>query len=304
MNRDKLIRFFEGTATHIEEVEIRHWMGLSAENVKEFHKERALYDATLFSSSLPETKKRTIPNWLVSAAAAVIASLVVVGSIKLLTGKGSVEQSYSTLIVPPGQRVQLVLSDNSKVWVNANSKFSYPNSFDTENRTVFLEGEAYFEVKSDKKNPFIVKTSYYDVRATGTSFNVEAYSRSESFETALFEGKVDFLKDDNVALSLKSQEKVNIENGNLRVSSISDNDKYLWRRGLIAFNDAKLEEILLSLEKYFDVKIVINTKNLPSHTYSGKLRQSDGVDYALRVLQRSIRFKYERDEITGTITIN
>jgi ferric-dicitrate binding protein FerR (iron transport regulator) len=304
MNRSKLIRFFEGTATYREEVEIRHWMELSSQNAEEFHKERALYDATLFSSSLPETKKRTIPNWLVSAAAAVIASLVVVGSIKLLTGKGSVEQSYSTLIVPPGQRVQLLLSDNSKVWVNANSKFSYPNSLDTEHRTVFLEGEAYFEVKSDKKNPFIVKTSYYDVRATGTSFNVEAYSRSESFETALFEGKVDFLKDDNVALSLKPQEKVNIENGNLRVSSISDNDKYLWRRGLIAFNDAKLEEILLSLEKYFDVKIVINSKNLPSHTYSGKLRQSDGVDYALRVLQRSIRFKYERDEITGTITIN
>jgi len=77
----------------------------------------------------------------------------------------------------------------------------------------------------------------------------------------------------------------------------------LWRNGLIAFNNKQLEEILLSLEKYFDIKIQIDSKKLPQHTYTGKFRQSDGVDYALRVLQRSIRFTYERNEETGTIYI-
>ena len=64
-----------------------------------------------------------------------------------------------------------------------------------------------------------------------------------------------------------------------------------------------MDPILLTLEKYFAVEIQIYTYNLPEHNYTGKFRQSDVVDYALRLLQRSIRFAYERDEETGTVYI-
>ncbi len=303
MNRDKLIRFFEGTTSHSQEVEIRQWLDSSPENITIFNRERALYDASLFSGSTAKQKGRRVPSWIISAAAAVIATLVTVGSINYITNKSNDTESYNTVIVPPGQRVNIILSDNSNVWINANSKFVYPSQFKGDNRVVHLDGEAFFEVKSDKEHPFIVKTDKYDVRATGTKFNVESYSKSNSFETSLFEGRVDCINDSLVNMTLKPQEKVTIENGKLQVSTISSEDKYLWRKGLIAFNNAKLEEILHSLEKYFNVKIVIEMKKLPQHTYSGKLRQSDGVEYSLRVLQRSISFNYERDEVTGIITI-
>ncbi len=97
--------------------------------------------------------------------------------------------------------------------------------------------------------------------------------------------------------------KSTLEDDKLFVLNISDNDEYLWRKGLIAFNNKRLEEILLSLEKYFDIKIQIESDKLFQHTYTGKFRQSDGVDYALRVLQKSISFTYERDEDTGDIYI-
>ena len=87
------------------------------------------------------------------------------------------------------------------------------------------------------------------------------------------------------------------------ISKIQDTDDYLWKNGLIAFNNKQLKDILISLEKYFDINIQIDSEKLPQHTYTGKFRQSDGVDYALRVLQRSIRFNYERNEETGTIYI-
>jgi ferric-dicitrate binding protein FerR (iron transport regulator) len=66
----------------------------------------------------------------------------------------------------------------------------------------------------------------------------------------------------------------------------------------------KLEDILLELEKYFDIQIEINTKKLPQHRYTGKFRQADGVDYALRVLQKSIHFSYNRDDDKQIIYIN
>ena len=143
-----------------------------------------------------------------------------------------------------------------------------------------------------------------DIHVTGTSFNVEAYSQFDSFETSLFEGGVEIYKEDMKLVSLKPNEKSVLVNNQLLVSEIVDIDKYLWKSGLIAFNNKGLEEILIRLEKYFDVEIQINSSDLPQHTYTGKFRQSDGIDYALRVLQKSINFNYTRVDSSRTIYIN
>lgn len=95
-----------------------------------------------------------------------------------------------------------------------------------------------------------------------------------------------------------------MEKNRYHVSRIENTDEYLWREGLIAFNNKKLDEILSSFEKYFDVEICIKTSELPTCSYTGKFRQADGIDYALRVLQRNICFSYVRDEDSGTIKIN
>ena len=166
-----------------------------------------------------------------------------------------------------------------------------------------MDGEAYFDVSKNKKKPFIVKTDQGDVLVTGTSFNVEAYSTFDTFETSLFEGSVEIHKNDAKLTTLKPNEKATINDNKVLISKIQDTDDYLWKNGLIAFNNKQLKDILISLEKYFDINIQIDSEKLPQHTYTGKFRQSDGVDYALRVLQRSIRFNYERNEETGIIYI-
>jgi ferric-dicitrate binding protein FerR (iron transport regulator) len=239
---------------------------------------------------------------MISTVAAV-ALLLIVGGLYLFDKTSSRDQ-FNTILVPPGQRINLILADNSNVWLNANTSFRYPSRFTKKNRTVYLDGEAYFEVSKNEKKPFIVKTGMGDIQVTGTSFNVDAYAQFESLETSLFEGGVDMYHEGVKLISLKPHEKAIIQNNNLTVSKITDTDEYLWRHGLIAFNDKQLDEILLTLEKYFNVEIHVETNKLPQHTYSGKFRQSDGVDYALRVLQKSIHFSYERNEVTGIIYIN
>jgi ferric-dicitrate binding protein FerR (iron transport regulator) len=304
MNRELLYRFFEGKTSIDEEKSIRSWLTESAENKKIFLEERMTYDALLFTSRDVGSKQNrffSFNPWMISTVAAV-ALLLIVGGLYLFNNNHYPEQ-YNTILVPPGQRINLILADNSNVWLNANTTLRYPTQFSAKNRTVYLDGEAYFDVSANKKKPFIVKTGQGDVRATGTSFNVEAYSKYNSFETSLFTGNVDIYKNEAKLASLTPNEKSTLENNELKVTKITDLDEYLWRKGLIAFNNKKLDEILLTLEKYFDVDIQIDSKNLPHHTYTGKFRQSDGVDYALQVLQKSIHFTYTRDEDTGKIYI-
>lgn len=304
MNRNLLHSFFDGKSTLEEEKQIRGWIEASETNKKIFNEERVIFDTLILNShiDLKQVKGSRVTNlWIISTSVAVALLLLV--STLFLLNNNSVAEQFNTIIVPPGQRINLILSDNTNLWLNANTTFRYPTEFAKDNRTVFLDGEAFFEVTENEKKPFIVKTGQGDIHVTGTTFNVEAYSKFNSFETSLFEGGVDICNNESKLVSLLPNQKSVLVDNKLLVSKITDRDEYLWRDGLIAFKSKELEEILLTLEKYFDVDIQILTDKLPQHTYTGKFRQSDGVDYALRVLQRSIRFNYERDEETGTIYI-
>lgn len=305
MKRELLYSFFEGTTSEAEEIEIRGWLEASSENKKMFFQERLAYDATLLASHENLSIKKTPLYKYVRkiSMAAAIAALIIVNGLYYFNLYVAKPDTYNTILVPPGQRINLILSDNSNVWLNANSTFKYPTRFSSKNRSVYLDGEAYFDVHSNDKSPFIVRTNYGDVQATGTSFNVEAYSRLNVFETSLFEGRVEVQINDVESVVLLPNQNSRLTQGQLLVTQITDNDKFLWRNGLIAFNNNKLEEIFASLEKYFAIKIQIDSTLLPEHTYTGKFRQSDGVDYALRVLQKSIKFEFERDDNSGTIQI-
>jgi len=304
MNKDLLFKFFEGKSSLDEEKKIREWMEESNTNFNCFMKTRREYDIQILSGSnvIASNKKKLIPlQWIVGAAATII--ILIIGGIYLFNIENNIEQ-YNTIIVPAGQRINLILSDNTNLWLNANTEFRYPTEFSKKNRTVYLDGEAYFEVSKDENKPFIVKTSKGDVHVTGTSFNVEAYSKFDNFVTSLFEGGVDIYIKDNKSVTLFPNELGILENNQFLIKNITDNDHYLWKDGLISFRNKGIEEILISLEKYFDIEIQINTSNLPQHTYTGKFRHSDGVEYALRVLQKSINFYYSRDVDSGIIFIN
>lgn len=303
-NKEVLHKFFKGTTTVQEEVEIRKWIEASKKNEAAFFQERLLYDSILLNKDAAEnradeTTTRKIGFWnSFMRVAAIFLFLTTAG---LLINKQVENQNAShqlhTVIVPPGQRINLILADNSSIWLNANTTFKYPSQFSKKQREVYLDGEAYFEVSANEKHPFIVNTPEGGVKVTGTTFNVLAYSKYGKFETSLFEGAVGvYLKNsEEEMIDIKPTQKTVFKDGKLEVANIDDYDEFLWRRGLIAFNNKQLKEILAVLEQYFDTEIHIDATSLPDNTYTGKFRQSDGIDYALRVLQTSIHFTYERD---------
>ena len=303
INKGLLHKFFKGTTTTQEEVEIRKWIEESKRNEAVFYQERLMHDAILLNKGAQENRinevkpKRKAFLYSFMRAAAILLLITTTGLLinKYYNDINSIPQLH-TVNVPPGQRINLVLADNTSIWLNSNTTFKYPSQFSKKQREVYLDGEAYFNVSADEKHPFIVNTSQGGVKVTGTTFNVSAYSKYDKFETSLFEGSVSVcLNTENELISIQPSQKAIAKNGKLAIVSIEDYDEFLWRRGLIAFKDKQLQEILSVLEQYFDTEIRIDTDCLPDNTYTGKFRQADGIDYALRVLQRSIHFTYERD---------
>ena len=136
MNKELLYRFFEGNASVNEEKQIKQWLDASEANHRVFFQERKVYDAILLTirgTSLKQKRKVLLSPWATGAAAA-IALLLIVSGLYLLIGKDSTGP-YNTLFVPPGQRINLILADNSNVWLNSNTEFRYPSSFSKKNRT-------------------------------------------------------------------------------------------------------------------------------------------------------------------------
>jgi ferric-dicitrate binding protein FerR (iron transport regulator) len=103
---------------------------------------------------------------------------------------------------------------------------------------------------------------------------------------------------------LKPHHKAYVKDGQLAVTKVNDFTPYRWKEGLICFKDEPFQTIMEDFEKYYGIRIIINNKKVLKYSYNGKFRQADGIDYALRVLQRDIHFKYEKANDEEIIYIN
>lgn len=306
LNRELLYRFFNKETTLEEEKKIRLWIEESDENRQEFFRERKLFDAILLHGDLAYKKVRTrfyIPWRRIVAAFSGVAAIVLL-TIYVTTyflQQSFRDEAMNTVIVPQGQRVSLTLADGTKVWLNAKTKMEYPQSFKAfDERIVKVDGEAYFEVSKNKNRPFIVKTSKGDIEVLGTKFYVSAYATTDIFETSLIEGrvKVHTAYED---MTLYPRDKAVLQNGILTRKYIDDMDIYRWRDGLYCFKNLSFEDVLKQFEIYYDVRFVKENPQMANPKLNGKFRLIDGVDYALRVLQREVGFSFRRDEETSVI---
>lgn len=310
MDDKLLITYIKGEASQSETQFIVGWLDESEKNMRHFMTLRRLYDQSLWTGfKEPEIKslhrgRKLMYELLKTAAIVAITFLIVRGA---FMPKQRETETIQTVTAPFGQHAEIILSDGSKVWLNSGSSLYFPSKFSNGKREVRLEGEGFFEVRSDKKNPFIVSTKEFDIKATGTSFNVLAYSNTDTFfETSLLEGKVEVLNRNNHhSADLSSGERVSLIDGNLVVSDIRDKDHFLWRNGIISFDHESLPDVINKLKLYFDVDIVIENKVLDKkqYKYTGKFRIRDGLDHALNVLQVNRPFKYYKDDEYDIIRI-
>jgi ferric-dicitrate binding protein FerR (iron transport regulator) len=311
MNDELLQRYVEGNVTTEEIKTVVDWLDADEDNVKEYRALHKLYCISLYNKpALTASRQRKWmpvrkPAYELMKIAAVF--LLVWGGMQFMANYRQEKKpplAYQTLFVPAGQRAELTLPDSTKVWLNAQSKITYPSRFEEGNRHIVLDGEAYFTVKHRDGQPFVVKTKRMDIQVLGTEFGVIAYAGYPASEVSLLKGSVELRPaHSNQAYIMKVNERVRLENNKLFVSSINDFDYFRWKEGLICFNNETVGNIFEKLELYFDVKIEVGKENILKHRYSGKFRTKDGVEQVLKVLQLEQRFTYTKDNELNIITI-
>jgi hypothetical protein len=205
------------------------------------------------------------------------------------TGASAKEVYFNTLIVPPGGEYQLILSDGTKVWMNAASSLRFPTRFIAKERVVELNGEAYFEVTKNAKMPFKVVTSQkMTVEALGTKFDVMAYEDEISLKAALAEGSVRVSNDDNNSVLLSPNQLAEWEQGKSRMKvKEADLDKILaWKNGMIEFGEDDLSSIMRQLSRWYDVQVRFGGKT-SGKRYSGSIRRQSKLSQVLAILKEA-----------------
>lgn len=206
-----------------------------------------------------------------------------------------------TLIVPRGGTYSLFLADGTKVWMNAESRLVYPSVFNGDTREVKLTGEAYFEVATDARHPFIVHTEHQEVTVLGTAFNLRAY-KDEPYAATLVKGKV-VVKDHDEQLVLRPGQQARInENGYLRLNEHPNMEQVIaWKNGYFRFNKADIQTIMNSLSRWYDIEVEYRT-NLPRHYFGAIMNRDNNISKILKMLEATDEVHFEIDGKLVTVS--
>ncbi|MEO5997098.1 MAG: FecR family protein [Chitinophagaceae bacterium] len=209
---------------------------------------------------------------------------------------------FNILSTPRGGEYQLELHDGTKVWLNAASSLRFPTRFEGNDRTVFLHGEAYFEVAKNAKMPFRVKLEdEVTVEVIGTHFNIMGYGDENEIRTTLEEGMVkvtSHLK--TVSLPVSKQAVMKKSDQSLVVSNANVEKALAWKNGRIEFDDDDLPYIMRQLSRWYDVDINFTGDN-PSGKYQGVIRRTVPLSNVLEILKAAgVKFKMEGKKVTVT----
>ncbi|MDR2765339.1 MAG: FecR domain-containing protein [Tannerella sp.] len=211
----------------------------------------------------------------------------------------------NTLSVPAGQRVNVTLQDGTHVWLNAQTRLTYPSRFADRERRVTIEGEAFFEVRKDAGRPFIVTSQGMEMEVLGTSFNVNSDPEKKTVQASLIEGslKVYFPGAESKSITLKPNEQVSVREKRMQVEKIRHPDYFLWKEGIYSFQNELLIDVLKKLERYYDVTIEAKDLSIYQWEYTGKFRHRDSIDEIIRLIRKIHKFKVEKDEENNVITL-
>ncbi|MHC1779066.1 MAG: FecR family protein [Bacteroidales bacterium] len=198
---------------------------------------------------------------------------------------------YNTVSTPPGERVAMVLSDGTVVYLTSNSYLKYPSKFDSHTREVTLVGRAYFEVKKSKV-PFIVKTSDMNVEVLGTSFDVESRTSGTSTSVILVEGSVKVEADGRTKIIYPNEQiSLHRETKEITVKNVDSKLMTMWKDGVLIVHGQSFEELVESLSSWYGVQITDLTTVSKFERFNGRFDRED-IEAAIKAVAISANIRY------------
>lgn len=306
MDTDRLILYISGDLSLEERREVYEWIMSDKKNLAEYRSVRRLYDISLWTE--PKAKARDKRKTFRTAALsfAVAASLALVGGLMFMLGKDSVPEPplyLRSVTAPMGKEVKMDLADGTSVWLNSGSTLTVNPESSNGERRVTLRGEGYFKVAHDPEHPFVVLTGGPAIKVLGTEFNVKSFPEKGVWSAALMKGSIAILnsKEEEV-LRVAPGTLTSLVNGKL-VSSVMNPDNYLWKEGIMFFDDQPMSDIFKRLADYYDITFDTSACHNLSKHYTGKFRTVDGYDHIMRVLKLDSNFNYRIRHESGKTTI-
>lgn len=324
--------FFEGTLDNVYIEEVLRWKNLNDDNLKTFNDTEKVWERTELlqkmqkynaenalekvNRKIENTKKTGFFRTLQKIAAVLILPLFI--ATLYFANKNSVHESNElyTLKTCAGMRSEYVLPDGTKVYLNSKTSLSYPVTFTGATRDVKLDGEAYFEVAENKKQPFIVNTGNVNIEVTGTEFKASNYEDEGMTEIVLVEGAVrlfqgDYLGEKEMFKALVPGEKATYVKAEEKLYYEKvDIEKYIaWKDGKLMFRDDTMQEVARRLNRWFNVDIQLTGNDLDDYVYKATfedetliqvldlLKISAPIDYQIKERERKTDNTFSNMEI-------
>ena len=201
--------------------------------------------------------------------------------IKDNSGEKKINKNIYTIIVPYGKQSKVILPDKTVVWLNAGSRLFCPSRFDQEERLVYIDGEAFFEVSKNKRLPFVLKMHHSQIKVLGTSFNVKSYQRIMKMRQFSLEGSISLNPMNSIInqnIILKPEERIVVNSyKNYTISSVDIKKMITWRKGILRVKEESLLTVVNQISKFYGVDIKYPNKEVFfNKKISGKLDLTRG----------------------------
>jgi transmembrane sensor len=337
-----LVKYITGEADQADIEQVKEWINAHPENEQYFAQLYETWHNILYLQPAGITKNNAFQQFLptkisryaqlvkwskIAAVVTVFAAL----SVMLVNHYTKTAEKVKQIAVSKGAIKKIILSDGTLVWLNAGSKLNYGADFGKTSRTVYLEGEAFFEIAPGKKTiPFLVNTKNYTIRDIGTKFNLKAYLNDPFFETTVVKGEVSvegninsnahelnriYVKPRQVLRIYYRPEndvhKPNVQESNgyneiqvLQVDSAKLSQYDGWKEDLLVFDGNTLDEISKVLERRYNVKILMNDESLKNIRYSGNFKNVETISKVFDIIKGNTPIDYSIQGSTVTITKN
>ncbi len=324
MNKDLLYKYFMDEASEEEVDRIIRWVESSKKNLDFFAEQKALWDISADINRLGKEKSSRKTNKFRVAyysAAAIIIILLATNLIFMLSGQSTPvyesslivqlpSEELRTLYTEKGVKAHIVLPDSSQVWLNSDSRITYPAVFGNRIREVELSGEAYFEVIKDSLHPMIVKTNKdFSIEVLGTSFSVRSYNNDNTAKATLFSGSIsmhyrDVRNNEHKVLKLNPKESFIYYQANSAPEQVKyeNNDKEIaWKRGELLFDRTPVEDVLKMLERWHGTEFVVENKAIFNDKLTASF-QTESIVQIMEMMKYCIDMDYKINNNTVTIT--
>ena len=316
LSEDILMRYLTGECSDEDFARVNAWIKESDDNARRLFRMEEVYhlgrhdsfpdqkkvaraEARLYKKLAQEDahsrKVIRMHQWMRYAAIIVLALMIGTGG-GYLYYQADPTRNMITASSTDGKVKEVMLPDGTKVWLNQSATLKYPKEFSESERDVYLDGEAYFEVTKNRRCPFVVESEAMRIKVLGTTFNFKCDKSHKLAEATLIEGEIEVRGNHDegmIILSPGQKAELNKTTRRLVVKQVDAKLDAVWHNDLIPFEQADIFAITRTLERFYDVKIILSPDIKSDKTYSGVLKKKDNIESVLQSLDNSIPINYK-----------